>query len=47
MLPGRYASDASVWIGAATMLATLDLNAAKDENGNDIEFEAKFATGIT
>ena len=47
VLPGRYASDASVWIGTATMLATLDFNAAKDENGSDIEFEAKFATGLT
>ena len=28
------------------MLATLDFNAAKDANGNDIEFEATFTSGI-
>ncbi|KAF8129271.1 cytochrome P450 [Boletus edulis] len=44
--PGRHTADASVWSGIVTMLATLDFNAAKDVNGNDIEFEAKFANGI-
>ncbi|KAI9570434.1 cytochrome P450, partial [Boletus coccyginus] len=44
--PGRHTGDASVWSGVATMLATLDFNAAKDANGNDIEFEATFTSGI-
>lgn len=46
-LPGLYSADATVWSGIATMLATLNFNALKDENGNDIEFEAKFASGIS
>lgn len=46
-LSGRYSADASVWSGIATMLAALDFNAIKDANGNDIEFEAKFATGLS
>ena len=46
-LPGRHTADASVWTGIVTMLATLDFTAVKDENGNDIEFEAEFASGIT
>ncbi|KAF8557325.1 cytochrome P450 [Imleria badia] len=44
--PGRHTADASVWSGIVTMLATLNFNAAKDANGNDIEFEATFTTGI-
>ena len=44
--PGVYAADASVWCGIATMLATVDFNALKDVNGNDIGFEASFAPGI-
>ena len=46
-LPGRHAADASLWIGIATLLATLDFNAVKDADGKDIEFEAKFVNGIT
>jgi len=45
-LPGRHTGDASVWSGVATMLATMDFNAAKDANGDDIEFEATFTSGI-
>ncbi|KAF8547992.1 cytochrome P450 [Imleria badia] len=45
--PGRYSADATIWSGIATMLATLDFNAVKDADGNDIEFEAKFASGIS
>ena len=45
--PGRHTADASLWSGIATMLATLDFNAIKDEKGNDVRFEAEFASGIT
>ena len=31
----------------ATMLATLDFNLAKDANGKDITFEAKYVYGLT
>ncbi|KAG6381871.1 cytochrome P450 [Boletus reticuloceps] len=43
---GRHTADDSVWSGIVTMLATLDFNAIKDANGNDIEFEAKFMNGL-
>ena len=43
---GRHAADASLWIGIATLLATLDFNGVRDADGNDIEFEAKFVNGV-
>ena len=46
-LPGWHTADASVWTGIVTMLAALNFNAIKDKNGNDVEFEAKFASGVT
>jgi hypothetical protein len=45
--PGRHTADASVWSAIATMLATLEFNAAKDEDGKDIVFEATFTSGLT
>ena len=45
--PGRHTADASLWSGIATMLATLDFNATKDANGNDIDFEPEFSNGLT
>lgn len=45
-LPGRHAADSSTWISMATMLATFDFNPAKDTNGKDIEFEAKYMNGM-
>ena len=47
LLSGRYAADASVWSAIVTMLATLDLNLAKDADGNDITFQATFVNGAT
>jgi hypothetical protein len=44
--PGRHTADASVWSAIVTMLATLDFNLAKDEDGNDIPFKATFVNAI-
>jgi len=45
--PGRRTADASVWSSIATMLATLDFNLARDDDGKDIAFTATFVNGIT
>ncbi|KIJ63264.1 hypothetical protein HYDPIDRAFT_92786 [Hydnomerulius pinastri MD-312] len=45
--PGRHTADASLWTAIATMLATLDFSHAKDAEGRDIEFEPKYANGVT
>ncbi|KAG1786896.1 cytochrome P450 [Suillus plorans] len=45
--PGRYIADASVWSAIVTMLSTVDIFSAKDDQGNAIDFTPEFATGIT
>ncbi|OAX31517.1 cytochrome P450 [Rhizopogon vinicolor AM-OR11-026] len=45
--PGRYAADASLWAAIATMLATLNISLAKDDDGNAINFTPEFRTGVT
>ncbi|KAI9570681.1 cytochrome P450 [Boletus coccyginus] len=45
--PGRHAADASLWTAIVAMLATLEFNAAKDENEKDVVFEATFTSGLT
>jgi len=44
--PGRYAADASLWIAMVTMLAAFDFGHAKDVDGRDMAFEAKYAKGL-
>ena len=46
-LPGRHMADVSLWSAIATMLATLDFNFAKDANGNDITFKARFSLRLS
>ncbi|KAF9805379.1 hypothetical protein IEO21_09066 [Rhodonia placenta] len=45
--PGRHLADMSVWLAAATILATLDIRKACDLNGNEIEPTLSFITGVT
>ncbi|KAG1734443.1 cytochrome P450 [Suillus paluster] len=45
--PGRYTADASIWSAIVTMLATVNLSPAKDDQGNVIDFTPKFSTGLT
>ncbi|OAX41196.1 cytochrome P450 [Rhizopogon vinicolor AM-OR11-026] len=45
--PGRYAADASVWSAIATMLVTLNISSAKDDDGKTITFTPEFTTGLT
>lgn len=40
-------ADASIWSAIVTMLATLEFNAAKDEDGKDVVFEATFTSGLS
>ncbi|KAG2368721.1 cytochrome P450 [Suillus spraguei] len=44
---GWYAADASLWSAIVTILATLDISSAKDDQGNDINFTSKFTTGLS
>ncbi|KAG2134904.1 cytochrome P450 [Suillus bovinus] len=44
--PGRYTADSSAWAAIATMLATLDISPAKDDQGKVISFTPKFITGM-
>jgi cytochrome P450 len=44
--PGRYIADASAWSGIATMLATLDISSAKDDQGKVINFTPTFVPGV-
>ncbi|KAG2116998.1 cytochrome P450 [Suillus discolor] len=45
--PGRYIADASMWSAIVTMLSTVDISSAKDDQGKAVDFTPKFATGIT
>ncbi|KAG2357360.1 cytochrome P450 [Suillus spraguei] len=44
--PGRYTADASSWSAIVTMLATLDISAAKDDQGKVINFTPTFIPGL-
>ncbi|KAJ8583990.1 cytochrome P450 [Rhizopogon salebrosus TDB-379] len=45
--PGRHTADASLWSAIATMLATVDISPAKDDQGKAIKFTPKFTAGLT
>jgi len=47
MCPGRHAADASLWAAITTMLATLNISLAKDDDGKAISFTPEFTTGVT
>ncbi|KAG2087119.1 cytochrome P450 [Suillus discolor] len=44
--PGRYTAIASVWSAIVTMLATLDISSAKDDQGKVISFIPIFIPGV-
>lgn len=44
--PGRYTADASTWSSIVTMLATLDISSAKDDQGKVISFTPTFIGGV-
>ncbi|THU79819.1 cytochrome P450 [Dendrothele bispora CBS 962.96] len=44
--PGRYLADTQLWLAIVTILATLNIRKAKDENGKEIEPEVKFTDGL-
>ncbi|KAG2127550.1 cytochrome P450 [Suillus bovinus] len=44
--PGRYIADASAWSAIVTMLATLDISSAKDDQGRVINFTPIFMPGV-
>ncbi|KAG2053796.1 cytochrome P450 [Suillus hirtellus] len=44
--PGRYNADSSLWVAIATMLATLNISPAKDDQGKEISFTPEFIPGL-
>ncbi|KAF5385610.1 hypothetical protein D9757_006785 [Collybiopsis confluens] len=40
--PGRYMADNTVWLAIASVLATLTLGKAKDEEGNEVKVSGEF-----
>ncbi|KAG2089752.1 cytochrome P450 [Suillus discolor] len=44
--PGRYTAVASVWSAIVTMLATLDISSAKDDQGKATSFTPIFIPGV-
>ena len=46
MCPGQFFADASVWLAAANIIATMDLSFAKDQYGRDIVPTAEFISGF-
>ncbi|KAG2134906.1 cytochrome P450 [Suillus bovinus] len=44
--PGRYTADSSTWSAIVTMLATLDISSAKDDQGKAISFAPTFIAGV-
>jgi cytochrome P450 len=44
--PGRHLAMNNVWIVVATILATLEISKAKDENGIEITPSPKVTTGL-
>ncbi|KAG1848016.1 cytochrome P450 [Suillus subluteus] len=44
--PGRYTADASSWCSVVTMLATLHITSAKDDQGKVISFTPTFIPGV-
>ncbi|KXN85117.1 O-methylsterigmatocystin oxidoreductase [Leucoagaricus sp. SymC.cos] len=44
--PGRFMTDAQIWISVVCILAAFDIGPGKDENGNPVKVEAKFTSGM-
>lgn len=44
--PGRHLACASIWIGIASVLSTFNLVKPLDENGNVIEPQGDYTSGL-
>lgn len=44
---GKTLADANFWLGAASILATMDIGKAMDANGNEIEPAVSFISAFT
>jgi len=40
--PGRYMAENTIWLTIASVLVTLDLRKAKDDEGREIDIPGKF-----
>jgi len=46
MCPGRHLADATSWIAIASILSMFKIEHVRDENGNIIEFEEQWESGL-
>jgi hypothetical protein len=44
--PGIHIAQSTLWLVAASMLATFDITKGLDESGNEVEPRLEYATGI-
>ena len=47
MCPGRFTADASVWAAIVSILSVFKITKARDERGEEVEFEPTFTYGVT
>ncbi|KAN0093301.1 Cytochrome P450 [Tylopilus felleus] len=47
LCPGRYAADAAIWISMVLILSVFKITTARDERGEEVEFEPTFSYGVT
>ncbi|KAF9228730.1 cytochrome P450 [Gyrodon lividus] len=45
--PGRHVADASIWAAVVTMLSTLTISKALDDQDREIDVDPKFTCGVT
>ncbi|KZT69367.1 cytochrome P450 [Daedalea quercina L-15889] len=45
--PGRFFADNNVWLAAASIVATMDISKARDEQGNEIMPAPKWLSGLS
>ena len=44
--PGRYTADSSIWIAMASILSAFKITKARNERGEEIDFEPTFSHGV-
>ncbi|TFK53799.1 cytochrome P450 [Heliocybe sulcata] len=44
--PGRHLADTALWLAIASVLSAFNIAKAKDQNGNEIEVEDDYTTGL-
>ena len=45
--PGRYTADSSLWVAIVSILFAFNITKARNEHGEEIDFEPTFTYGVT